>query len=192
MNTPRDPEEFLASFLPTRFESAASAFAGVTSVGSITFRVPPRGEWSLRLVDGRLEVARGADDDAMVQVTVPEEDFGVLISESVDRGASRASAASVGPLRALVAKPDAARMVRHVPGSLLFVARDGDLRRRILVTPGKRVANLDSPECTIECALADMVDAQSKGLPPMQLFVAGKLRLSGNVQIAMALAGAFG
>jgi putative sterol carrier protein len=75
---------------------------------------------------------------------------------------------------------------------LLFVARDGDARRRILVTPGRRAASLDSAECTIECALADMVDAQSKGVSPMQLFVAGKLRLTGNVQIAMALAGAFG
>jgi hypothetical protein len=192
MISPRDPEQFLTAFLPARFEGAASVFAGITSVGSITFRVPSRGEWSLRLVDGRLEVVRGSDDDTMVQVTIPEEDFAVLISESVDRSAGRTNAASAGPLRALVAKPDAARMVRHVPGSLLFVARDGDLRRRILVTPGKRVANLDSPECTIECALADMVDAQSKGVPPMQLFVAGKLRLTGNVQIAMALAGAFG
>jgi hypothetical protein len=129
----------------------------------------------------------------MLQVTIPAEDFAVLISESVDRSVSRASSQSPnpGPLKALVAKPDTARMVRHVPGSLLFVARDGDIRRRILVTPGIRKASLESAECTIECALADMVDAQTKGLPPMQLFVAGKLKLTGNVQIAMALAGAF-
>jgi hypothetical protein len=127
----------------------------------------------------------------MLQITIPGEDFPILISESVDRGSAHAVSMSAGPFRALIAKPDAARMVRHVPGSLLFVAREGELRRRILVSPGKRAGSLDAAECTIECALADMIDAQTKGISPMQLFVGGKLKITGNLQIAMALAGAF-
>lgn len=192
MTVPVDPEEFLSSFLPARFAQLASAFEGVTSVGSITFRVPPRGEWSLRLTAGSLEVTRGEDDDAMVQITVPEQDFAVLISESVERTLALAKPASPGPLKALIAKPDTARMIRHVPGSVLFVARNGDVRHRLLVTPGRRLSNLDAAECTIDCALSDMIDGQSRGISPMQLFMAGKLKLTGNVQIAMALAGAFG
>ena len=83
-------------------------------------------------------------------------------------------------------------MVRHVPGSVLFVARDGERRHRLLVTPGRRVADLSSAECTIEVAKSDLIGADGKGVPPMQLFVAGKLRITGNIQIAMALAGIFG
>jgi putative sterol carrier protein len=88
-----------------------------------------------------------------------------------------------------VADPETARLVRHVPGSLLFVLKEGDAKRRLLVTPGRRVADLDKAACTIECRMADFVAAEAGGVSPMQLFTSGKLRISGNLQIAMALAG---
>jgi len=52
-------------------------------------------------------------------------------------------------------------------------------------------ATLDYAECTIECKMADLLDAEEKRQTPMQLFVGGKLKITGNVQIAMALAGVF-
>lgn len=187
---PSEPEEFFTSYLRARFDSFREHATGLTSVGSLTFRVPEVGEWSLRVREGDLEVIHEMEDDVMLQITVPKDDFAVLVSGSIERaGASaRLPQTSGAPLRALAAKPDVARMIRHVPGSVLFVARDGDRRHLLLVTPGHRKADLASAECTIECKLSDMVDAQSKGLPPMQLFTAGKLKITGNIQIAMALA----
>ncbi len=188
---PRDPSVFFSSYLPARFADASPELAAVTSVGSITFRVPESGEWTLRLVEGALEVTRGMDDDVMLQVTVPEEDFCLFVVEALERAdTTRRAAAGLGALRALAARADVARMVRHVPGSVLFVARDGEQRHRLLVTPGRRVANLASAECTIEVSLSDLLENQ--GMNPMQLFVAGKLRITGNIQIAMALSGIFG
>src|SRR5206468_474298 len=117
-----------------------------TSTGSVTARVPGVGEWSLRLVDGSLELVRGMQDDVMLQVTVPEEDFDVLLVEPFERFDEQAHTPflRIGPLRALAAKPDVARLVRHVPGSVLFVARTGSVPHRLLVTPGRRKADLDS------------------------------------------------
>jgi hypothetical protein len=188
---PSDPESFFVAYLPARFANAAERLGASDSVGSVTARILDAGEWTLRITAGALVVTRGTEDDVMLQITAARSDFDVLVREPFERFESegRAPLLRVGPLRALAASPDTARLVRHVPGSVLFVARDGETRRRLLVTPGRRTADLASAECTIECALDDLRESQEKGLPPMQLFVSGKLKISGNVQIAMALAG---
>ena len=191
---PSDPETFFSRYLPARLAAVPGLSAGITSIGSVTCRVLGVGEWSLRLNDGVLEVTRGAEDDVMLQVTVPAEDFDVLVVEptrAVASGPARPIPHGGGALAALAVNAETARMVRRVPGSVLFVARSGDARHRLLVTPGRRAADLDSAECTIECALSDVIDARERGASPMSLFTAGKLRLKGNVQIAMALAGVF-
>lgn len=187
---PGDPEPFFTEYLPARFGAWKDRPHGITSVGSLLFRVVGRGEWSLRLRDGDLEVTRAMEDDVMLQVTVSADDFTALVSEAAGAGVHAGTPKGV-PLRALGVDPETARLVRHVPGSVLFVAREGALSRRLLVTPGRRKADLAVAECTIECSFDDLRDAREKGLSFMQLFVGGKLRISGNVQIAMALSGVF-
>ncbi|HVU05399.1 MAG TPA: SCP2 sterol-binding domain-containing protein [Polyangiaceae bacterium] len=190
-DVPSDPEAFFTAFLPGRLRRAARAFEGITSVGSILFRVPDR-EWSFRLRDGELEWTRSIEDDVMLQITIPEEDFEVVVVEPMRREESAVPPPDhPGAFAALAVRPEIARQVRHVPGSVLFSVKDGERAYRALVTPGRRVANLASPECSIECSLPDVLDARERGLSPLQLFAAGKLRIRGNVQIAMALAGIF-
>jgi ubiquinone biosynthesis protein UbiJ len=127
----------------------------------------------------------------MLQLTVSRADFDVLVREPLSQVDARVPLTRVGPLRALAANPETARLVRHVPGSVLLVARDGPAEHRLLMTPGRRKAELGSPDCTITCALDDLQAAHAGKVAPMQLFTSGKLRITGNVQIAMALAGLF-
>jgi hypothetical protein len=185
---PSDPDAFFCDYLPRFFADSGETFGGATSVGSVTLRVEPAGEWSLRLRDGELEVVRGLEDDVVIQVTTPAEDFTALLAEMAMRTSAPApSGFRKGPLGALLADAETARLVRHVPGSLLFVARDGEARRRVLFTPGRRAAKLESAECTIECSLDDLRNAGKTGVTPLALFASGKLKISGNIQIAMAL-----
>jgi hypothetical protein len=188
---PSEPDVFFTSYLPGRFAEAAAQLGVTRSVGSVTARVVDAGEWSLRIDDGALRVTRGADDDVMLQLTVSRADFDVLVREPLSQVDARAPLTRVGPLRALAANPETARLVRHVPGSVLLVARDGPVEHRLLMTPGRRKAELASPDCTITCALDDLQAAYAGKVAPMQLFTSGKLRITGNVQIAMALAGMF-
>jgi len=191
-SVPSDPDAFFTSYLPARHAEAAARIAVTNSVGSVTARVLDAGEWSLRIDAGALRVVRGSDDDVMLQVTVTRADFEVLVREPLSAAdVGRAPFARMGPLRALAADPETARLVRHVPGSVLLVAHDGPARHRLLLTPGRRKADLAAAECTIDCTLDDLRAAQAGVLPPMQLFVSGKLKIGGNVQIAMALAGIF-
>ncbi len=48
-DVPDTPKEFFTQYIPTRFESMKSGFAGKTSAGSMVFRVAGDGEWSLTL-----------------------------------------------------------------------------------------------------------------------------------------------
>jgi hypothetical protein len=190
---PPRPEGFFSDYLPRQFALVRAHAAGKSSVGSLLFRVPEAGEWSLRLSDGELEVARGMEDDVMLQVTVALADFDVLVVEPVERiiAAGGTAGPRGGSLRALLADAETARLVRHVPGSVLFVVKDVDDSRRMLVTPGRRPAEMDKAACTISCAIDDFFAAQSGAIPPMTLFAQGKLRVTGNVQIALALSAVF-
>src|SRR6185312_15071978 len=78
---PSDPEAFFTEFLPRFLGESGKPFGDVTSVGSVTFRVVPDGEWSLRLRDGELEVVRDMEDDVVLQVTTPAADFTALLAE---------------------------------------------------------------------------------------------------------------
>jgi SCP-2 sterol transfer family len=190
---PLDPEQFFGSYLPTRFGEIQSAYAGVTSIGSLLFRVGDA-TWSYRLSDGDLELTRAMEDDVVLQVSVSPVDFGPLIvAASEQRVLASRSELPASSFRALRLDAETARLVRRVPGSVLFSARDGEDTRRLLVTPGRRAADFSTADCTIECDLEDWVEAEGGGSQAaMQLFTRGKLRVRGNVQIAMALSSVLG
>ncbi len=190
-SVPDDPEVLFASYLPERFAKAQGLLGNTSSVGSLLFRVDGVGEWSLRLRDGSLETLREMEDDVVLQVTVSREDFSVLVVEALERlEASDRPLTKASAFRGLKQDPETARLVRHVPGSVLLVLRDGDVKRRLLVTPGRRKADFAGAECTVECGLADWVEAETGAKSPIDLFIGGKLKVVGNVQIGMALAGA--
>jgi hypothetical protein len=190
-DVPDDPEAFFAGYLPWRFDSIREAVTGKTSIGSVLFRVPGAGEWSIRLRDGELEVQREREDDVVVQVTIPATDFGPLISDGIRRSDGDRALASPGALRLLSLDAETARLVRRVRGSLLFAVLDGVDERRVLLTPGLGQADLEHPDCRIECKMEDFVDAQAGKVQPLQLFSQGKLKLSGNIQLALAISGVF-
>ena len=184
-----DPREFIEEVLVARAAHLSDRLAGRTSLGSVVLSVPSRGQWSLRIVEGRLEVTRGLDDDALLQVTVLEEDFGPLVAASLERTPDAEQSMASGALKALSLDARTARGLRHMPGSVAFVVEDGAVRRRVLVSPGLRAADMDAPDCTVTCTMDDYIAMQTGSAQPMQLFADGRLRLTGNVQLALALSG---
>lgn len=189
MHVPSAPGPFLTEFLPAL--AARASLAGVTSVGSITVVVGEE-SWNLRLAAGKLEVAHVHEEDAFARIAIPPDDFAPLISEPIAaRGSTLPSTVPAGAFKLFAQDPRIASAMRHLPGSVLLEVRDGENRRRILITPGLRAADFDSAECVISCDMEDYLDAATGRTPPMQLFMSGKLTLTGNVQLAMALSGLF-
>jgi putative sterol carrier protein len=95
--------------------------------------------------------------------------------------------------RVLTVDAERARLLRDAPGSVaLKLKASGGGEHRLTLTLGATPPKLDAPDCEIECALEDLWAIQSGTKNPFELLMDGKLRMSGKVELAMALGAALG
>ncbi|HEY2409833.1 MAG TPA: SCP2 sterol-binding domain-containing protein [Polyangiaceae bacterium] len=190
-DVPSSPAAFFTKYLPDRL--AAVELPQASSVGSVVFSVPGSGSFSFRLVTGKLEVESAARSDAIVTVTIPAESFETLVV----RGVALLEAHHVDPQRQLLAfralslDSERAKLIRGVQGTVAFAVVDGDVTHRAYVTPGAASANVSRPECEVACDASVFWDLQSGKQNAFELLMAGKLRISGDAQIPMAMSSLF-
>lgn len=189
---PESPAEFFTDYLPARYAPMKEGLRGKTSVGSMVFHITgPEGNasWSVRLADGDLQVTSGAAADPIVQITTSSEDFRHLMLQAVRIGDEQLGKAEAQLLafKALTLDAERLTLARSVKGSVAFVVTDGGVKRRITLTPGDGVPNLDKPECRLECQASDFLDLQLGKQLPIQLAMSGKMRIIGDAQIPMAM-----
>jgi hypothetical protein len=218
---PAAPERFLVEFLPAFVAdiggpstpgtgggavgdaSDAGARRGRRPAGAgIAVRVVGVGEWTLHLVDRALRVSPGIDADVALQLSLHARDFEPLVVEPARR-ALAASAAEGGAAaeRALAARSlwarlgrfdqETADLLRRQEGRILVRVDDGGTSRNVALTPGLQPYSLDSAECCIDCDLAALAAVQEKRKNPLDLFYEGQIRIAGDAQIALAMAGLF-
>ena len=191
-DVPQSPAAFFTEYIPARF-AELPGFEPVSSLGSVVFAVPGAGEWAFRLDAGKLLMEPGVRADAIVRITIPETSFLPIVVA----GAERLVGQSVSPerqllaFRALTLDADRAAQVRQVAGSVAFAVIEGSTTHRVYVTPGSASPNLKQPECEISCEAESFWGLQSGQSNPIELLMSGKLRISGDAQIPMALSGLF-
>jgi hypothetical protein len=209
---PETPERFLVEFLPAVVAdlgaSPPSARAGRSSAGAptrapsesagVAVRVVDVGQWTLRLSEHALRVAAGVADDVALQVSLRGADFTPLVVEPVRR--ALASLRDDGA-RQLWARrmwtrlgrfdQETADLLRRQTGRILLRVDDAGTPRHVALTPGLVPYSLDTAECSIDCDLGALYSLQEQGKSPLDLFGAGEIRISGDAQIALAMAGLF-
>jgi hypothetical protein len=203
---PDEPQRLLTEFLPQLFARLAAPPGGGGSVRpaplrspapvGIVVRVVGAGEWTLRIASASLVVEPQAAAGAALQVSLSERDWGPLIVAPLARGlAERGDAAqpASGALWARLARWDeeTVDLLRRQPGGVLVRVDDAGTSRNVALTPGAQQYSLEQADCIIDCALADLLELQSKRKNPLDLFYAGQIRISGDAQVALALAGLF-
>jgi hypothetical protein len=186
------PRRFLEEVLPAHAASIEAELGGRSSIGSVVLHVPEEGTWSVRVLDGRLEVDSGMGQDSLLQLTVAGGDFAPLIDAGLNHAKARTASLAEMALRALSLDARTARGLRHLPGSVALVVRDGGVERRVLIAPGVRVVEPGAADCTITVAMEDWVAIQTGRAAPLTLFADGRISVSGNVQLALALGGVLG
>ena len=165
----------------------------------VALRVVGAGEWTLRIVGERFLVEPGVQNDIALQVSLQTRDFEPLVvrplRRALERGAPEASARpqSSAGLWARLGRWDeeTVDLLRRQTGGILLRIADADVQRCIALTPGVVPYSLEHADCTIDCALADLEQLQEKRSSPLDLFYAGQIRISGDAQIALAMAGLF-
>jgi len=192
-DVPETAREFFSEYVPERYETVKAALAGKSSIGCLTFRVVGEGEWSLRIAGGELVIEPGMASDVILQISIRPADFKPVFvrgAELQEREPLRPEAQMLA-FKVLTVDAERIKLVNSVTGTIAFVMAAGELTHRLFVTPGKQAVNLESPECKLECQIGDFMDMQTGKQNPMQLVMAGKIRILGNAQIPMALSSVF-
>ena len=201
---PASPHAFFTQFVPERFAALPPAvqasLAGKSSPGALVCRVEGEGGgvWSLRLDRGQVTVTTEVDPDAVLQITIPAVDFEPILVE----GARAYEAANPAPaqqniekqliaFKALAVDADRARLIRAIPGTMVFAIKDGETTRRLALTPGGKTPKLEGAECRVDCLMSDFRAMQIGKAQPMQLMMQQKMKMVGNAQIPMALSTVF-
>jgi len=192
MSVPASPESFFTRYLPERF-SGLPGFEHVSSHGSVAFAVPEVGVWSFRMRVGELLCESGLPSDPVVRITIPEASFEPIVVRGTERMATLALSPDKQMLafRALTLDAERVAQVRAVVGSVSFVVLDGDISHRVYVTPGSAEPNLAQPECEISCESEAFWGLQTGTQNPFELLMSGKIKITGQAQIPMALSSLF-
>jgi len=215
---PTTPERFLLEFLPA-FVADIGGPSGQGDAGGpasdagarrarrpagagIAVRVVGVGEWTLRLDERALGVSAGMADDVALQLSLSARDFEPLVVAPTRRAlAGSGSDGAAAGARALAAKSfwtrlgrfdeETAELLRCQEGRILVRVDDAGTSRNVALTPGLQPYSLDSAECCIDCEIAALEAVQDKRKNPLDLFYEGQIRITGDAQIALAMAGLF-
>jgi hypothetical protein len=178
--------EFVERELPERYRALCEAQAEARS--PVIFGLQVRGlqTWSLAAHADQLLVQPALDDKRVLTVSLSEEDFEHLVLDQLtlfEQGSP-----IIAP-RALRWDDETRRLITAMPGSILVRIADQEATRNVWLTPGLQPLDAPDTRCTIDCALSDLLAVKAGSQQVMELFFAGKLRVDGDVQLALALAG---
>jgi hypothetical protein len=170
----------------------------------IAVRVVGAGEWTLHLAERALRVSPGLGADVALQVSLNARDFEPLVVEPTRRTLAASASTSEGAAsaeRALAARSlwtrlgrfdqETADLLRRQEGRILVRVDDRGTSRNVALTPGLQPYSLDNAECCIDCEMAALEAVQQKRKNPLDLFYEGQIRITGDAQIALAMAGLF-
>jgi hypothetical protein len=191
---PRSPARFFGEYVPAQLAQVGAALGNFSSSGAVVFDLGAAGAWSLRFESGTPSVKSGIAVDSLVRLTLAPADFEPIIVDgaqklALDSAPERALVAA----RVLTVDADRARLLREAPGSVVLKLKaESGVEHRLTLTLGSVAPKLDAPDCQVECALEDLWAIQSGAKNAFELLMDGKLRMSGKVELAMALGAALG
>ncbi|HEY3500940.1 MAG TPA: SCP2 sterol-binding domain-containing protein [Polyangiaceae bacterium] len=190
---PRSPARFFEEYAPQHVAKLGAALAGKSSPGAIAFDLGPAGSWSLRLAHGQVEVTKGLAGDTLVLITLSPEDFEAVIVLGAERlGEEAGLERQLVAVRVLTIDADRARLLRESPGTLLLRLGAPAGERRLTLTIGGVPPKPDQPDAELGCELEDLWAIQGGAKNPFELLMEGRLKISGDMQLAMALGAALG
>ena len=189
---PRLPAPFFERYVPEHMAKLGGAFEGRSSPGAIAFDVTGAGSWSLRLANGSIQVSPGVAADALFRVTLSESAFEPVLVRGAERlGEEAGLERQLVAVRALVLDEDRVRMLKEARGTLAVKLASAAGEHQLLLSLGPD-APAPAADCELACALEDLWALQSGAKNPFELLMDGKVKLTGNVQLAMVLGAALG
>jgi len=181
------PADFFIKELPQQFAEAAEGIED--GPGRICFEVTGEGLWSLGITGGEIEVSEGRHEDTLVQVTLDGADWERALERIQEGGMGPiGSASGGGGMANMLGNPQAASTLKAAQGTLKIVTTDGDKEDWIAVTFGGAEPNIETPRATLSMSreIAEQMGAGDAN--PQELFMSGKIQITGDMMMLMQLA----
>ncbi len=178
--------EFVEQYLPERYRAACELHADPRRPVVFGLCVEGLNAWSLVAHSDHLLVQQRLDDERLLTVSLSEADFEHLVLGQL--ALFEQGSPMIAP-KALRWDDETRRLISAMPGHILVRIADQGTTRKVWLTPGLLPLDVRDAQCTIDCELNDLLAVKAGTQQAMELFFAGKLRIDGDVQLALALAG---
>lgn len=147
------------------------------------------GVWNLGFEGGALRIATGAAPTPPLQLSMTSDDLRAFIAGSI-RDAIRARAGGrtidASQLAKLFRITNKTEQVKAYTGDLQIVL-EGPATYRLTLTFGGNTPKPEAPTTTVTFTLDDFLAILGGELQPQAAFFAGKIRLDGDMNLAMGL-----
>jgi SCP-2 sterol transfer family protein len=194
---PVSPAELLERHLPAAFAASArgEAIAGVTVALGVRLDGEQGGEWVLELRDGALQVTRGSREHAAFTYAQSVADWRGAVWEQRGGAVGRAVAALFRPdapeIDAALSFvsgeiPAVLEALAPMRGLVRVVVTDasGDWQVALQLGPGEIP---EKPTTEVSVSLTDVNQMATGELNPIEAFMAGRIRLTGDMALMLQL-----
>jgi hypothetical protein len=153
---------------------------------------PGGGDWHMGVTDGAFDLAEGTTDSPLVAVSVTVADWREFVAgrvRDVIRDHADASALDPSALAKLQGSGERAERLRTFTGDIQCIIEDADEDAEyvVTVTLGGQAPNISAPTTTIRVDLAYLGRLASRSENVQNAFFAGKIRIEGDMNLAMGL-----
>lgn len=149
------------------------------------------GVWAMGFEGGRLAIKQEGAQGAALQVSMSSDDLRAFVAGSVrDAIKAKAGGRTIDgkQLAKIFRVTGKTEQVKAYSGDLALVVENGAANHRLTLTFGGGAPNTSAPSTTISIALDDFLAMMGGELNPQAAFFAGKIRLDGDMNLAMGLA----
>lgn len=156
------------------------------------FNVLGAGVWTIGIDDEGVYVDAKAAPSPPIQLSMSEEDWRAVVAGPVKERLQRSGAASLfnpKAMRHFFLSETKVSTLRMFPGDLQMRIDDQDeaATYAFTLTLGGAKPNVDKPTTTLTVQMSDVEEMLKGKSNPQQLFMQGKLRIDGDMNLVMGL-----
>ncbi len=183
------PKELFDSYVPEMISSRLGSVKFGSIRDSVQIHVPEAGHWTARIENGRPVVKPGKADDAYVTMVVSGDVIRMGLERASGESDTIDSIEVSGPAQQLaeaITQEFIDTLRAQINGTVRFAITSGSGTEQSIYI-GFNGINTESPTCTLSTSENELIEIAEKGQSPQEAFMAGKVRLDGDMSILMGL-----
>ncbi len=185
MAAPSSPKEFFDKYVPEKLKGMSDlTFPDLGVEMGVVVIGPGGGEWTMKSAGGKPQVKAGKANNPLITLATTTGAFDMFLKRAggeLDKDFSK----QAQMMTKMAPDKDKVEQIRtQLQGTMKFTITTNDGKEESAAI-GFNGIDFDSPRCTIKTTEAELNEIRDVKMPPQQAFMAGKIRLEGDMSLAM-------